>query len=153
MYTKFNYSPSNSFYNNILNPYLEAGRSIYTKHEKEVHDCLAEYITEDGIINGAALKEHWFSISKKDIFISHSHNDISKVKAFAGWLHECFGLEAFIDSCSWGYCDNLLNKIDRKYCYKPQKGTYDYDLILLTICVVRFRKAIASLLKKVLKLL
>ena len=128
MYTKFNYSPSNSFYNNILNPYLEAGRSIYTKPEKEVHDCLAEYITEDGIINGAALKEHWFSISKKDIFISHSHNDISKVKAFAGWLHECFGLEAFIDSCSWGYCENLLNKIDRKYCYKPQKGTYDYDL-------------------------
>ncbi len=128
MYTKFNYSPSNYFYNHTLNPYLEAGRSIYEKHEKEVHDCLAEYITEDGIINGTALKEHWFSISKKDIFISHSHSDISKVKAFAGWLHERFGLEAFIDSCSWGYCDDLLNKIDKKYCYKPETDTYNYNL-------------------------
>lgn len=128
MYTKFNYSPSDYFYNQTINRYLTVGHSIYEKHKKEVHDCLAEYITEDGIINGTALKEHWFSISKKDIFISHSHNDINKVKAFAGWLHEYFKLEAFIDSCSWGYCDNLLKKIDKKYCFKPKKGTYDYDL-------------------------
>lgn len=128
MYTKFNYSPSGSFYNQTINRHLEVGCSIYEKHRQEVYDCLAEYITEDGVINGTALKEHWFSISKKDIFISHSHNDINKVKAFAGWLHEFFGLEAFIDSCSWGYCDDLLNKIDKKYCYKPQKGTYDYDM-------------------------
>lgn len=128
MYSKFNYSPSDFFYNNTLNSHLASGCSIYNDHKKEVHDCLAEYITEDGVINGTALKDHWFSISKKDIFISHSHTDINKVKAFAGWLHDCFGLEAFIDSCSWGYCDNLLNKIDKRYCYKPQKGTYDYDL-------------------------
>lgn len=128
MYTKFNYSPTNSFYNQTLNEYLKVGRSIYEKHQKEVNVCLAEYINEDGIINGTALKEHWFSISQKDIFISHSHNDISKVKAFAGWLYQCFGLEAFIDSCSWGYCDELLNKIDKRYCYKPKSKTYDYEM-------------------------
>lgn len=128
MFTEFNYSPSNHFYNCVLNDYLTEGNRLYAEHEREVQDCLSEYITEEGIINGTALKEHWFSITKKDIFISHSHKDINKVKAFAGWLKSCFGLEAFIDSCSWGYCDDLLNKIDKKYCYNPKSKTYNYDL-------------------------
>lgn len=128
MFAKFNYSPSGYFYNTSLNPCLELGKSIYSKHEKEVQECLSTYITEDGVINGTDLKDHWFSISKKDIFISHSHRDINKVKAFAGWLHNTFGLEAFIDSCSWGYCDDLLNKIDKRYCYNPKTRTYDYTL-------------------------
>lgn len=128
MYSKFNYSPSISFYNSTLNRYLTKGNEIFQKHEAEVQDCLSRYITEDGVINGSDLKEHWFSISDKDIFISHSHKDINRVKAFAGWIYETFGLEAFIDSCSWGYCDELLNKIDKKYCYKPKTKTYDYDM-------------------------
>lgn len=128
MFAKFNFIPSNAFYNNELNPCLTLGNQMYSEHQKEVQDCLSEYITEEGIINGSALKEHWFSISQKDIFISHSHKDIHKVKAFAGWLKLNFGLEAFIDSCSWGYCDVLLNKIDKKYCYKPKTKTYDYNL-------------------------
>ena len=128
MYTKFNYSPSGYFYNSEINRHFTKGIELFSAHEKEVQDCLSEYITEDGIINGTALKEHWFSISKKDVFISHSHCDINKVKAFAGWLYDCFELEAFIDSCSWGYCDDLLKKIDKKYCYKPKTDTYDYQL-------------------------
>lgn len=128
MFSKFNYSPSNYFYGSTLNQYLKNGVALFANHEKEVQDCLAEYITEDGIINGTELKEHWFSISPKDVFISHSHNDLNKVKAFAGWLHDCFGLEAFIDSCSWGYCDDLLHKIDKKYCYNSKSKTYDYKL-------------------------
>ena len=128
MFAKFNYSPSNYFYQSTLNSYLTKGTELYNKHEKEVKDCLSQYINENGIINGSDLKEHWFSISKKDIFISHSHKDINKVKAFAGWIYETFGLESFIDSCSWGYCDELLKKIDKKYCYNPNSKTYDYDL-------------------------
>lgn len=128
MFAKFNYNPSNAFYCSELNQYFTLGNKIYSEHKKEVQDCLSEYITEDGIINGTALKEHWFSVSKKDIFISHSHKDINKVIAFSGWLKENFGLESFIDSCSWGYCDDLLNKIDKKYCYKPKTRTYDYKL-------------------------
>lgn len=129
MYKKFNYSQINSsFYNQVINQHLERGKAIYESHVKEVKDCLAKYITKDGVINATALKDHWFSISKKDVFISHSHNDISKVKAFAGWLYDSFGLEAFIDSCSWGYCDDLLKSIDDEYCYKPKTNTYDYDM-------------------------
>lgn len=128
MFSKFNYSPTNAFYNSTLNQYLTRGNEIYQKHEAEVQDCLSRYITEDGIINGSDLKEHWFSISEKDIFISHSHNDIHKVKAFSGWIYDTFGLEAFIDSCSWGYCDELLKKIDNKYCYNAKAKTYNYNL-------------------------
>lgn len=128
MYTKFNYSPSGFFYNSEINKHLSTGEKLFAKHEKEVQECLSEFITEDGIINGTDLKNHWFSITDKDIFISHSHSDISKVKAFSGWLYDCFGLEAFIDSCSWGYCDDLLRKIDNKYCYQPKSDTYNYKL-------------------------
>ena len=128
MFAKFNYSPSGAFYNKVINHYYVRGVELFASHEKEVQDCLSDYISEEGIINGTDLKEHWFAISKKDVFISHSHKDINKVKAFAGWLYECFGLEAFIDSCSWGYCDDLLNKIDKKYCYRPKTNTYDYQL-------------------------
>lgn len=128
MFSKFNYKPTDAFYNSTLNAYLTKGNELYQKHEAEVQGCLSRYITEDGVINGSDLKEHWFAISKKDIFISHSHKDIHKVKAFAGWLYENFGLEAFIDSCSWGYCDELLRKIDDKYCYNKKTKTYNYDL-------------------------
>lgn len=128
MYSKFNYSPETAFYNSVLNRYLTKGNELFQKHENEVQECLSKYISEDGVINGSDLKEHWFSISQKDIFISHSHKDLNKVKAFAGWIYEKFGLEAFIDSCSWGYCDELLRKIDDKYCYNPKSRTYNYNL-------------------------
>lgn len=128
MYTAFNYTPSNYFYNHAINPYMDIGESLYMAQKKEVEKCLERYISIDGIINASALKEHWFSVSKKDVFISHSHNDIHKVKAFAGWLHSNFGLESFIDSCSWGYCDDLLRKLDDKYCYDSKKDVYKYNL-------------------------
>lgn len=128
MFSKFNFSPSDGFFSGILNKHFTNGSRLYANHEKEVHNCLSKYITEDGVLNGTLLKEHWFSISHKDVFISHSHCDINEVKAFAGWLYDCFGLEAFIDSCSWGYCNDLLQIIDKKYCYHPTTNTYDYDL-------------------------
>lgn len=82
MFAKFNYSPSGAFYNSVINHYYTIGVDLFTSHEKEVQGCLAKYITEDGIINGTELKERWFSITPKDIFISHSHNDLNRVKAF-----------------------------------------------------------------------
>ena len=34
----------------------------------------------------------------------------------------------FIDSCAWGYCDDLLKQIDDEHCEKKDGKTYDYDL-------------------------
>ena len=128
MYSKFKFTPTNSFYGSTLNEHLTAGNKIYDQHRKEVQDWLSDCISEEGVINGTELKNNWFSISPKDVFISHSHKDINKVVAFAGWLHDVFGLTAFIDSCSWGFCDDLLKKIDDRYCYNKGNRTYKYNL-------------------------
>ena len=128
MYSRFNYIPTQDFYDNVLKKYLSVGNAIYEKHGKKFQNCLADYISTDGVINGTALKHNWFSISENDVFISHSHKDINRVKAFAGWLHEVFGLTAFIDSCCWNYCDDLLREIDKKYCYNSTTKTYNYNL-------------------------
>ena len=128
MFVAYRYSPSDYFYNNRLNLYLSKGHEIYDDHQKKVRDCLSKFISSDGIINGSELRENWFSAETTDVFISHSHKDINKVIAFAGWLYDTFGLTTFIDSCAWGYCDDLLHKIDMKYCYQKEKGTYNYDL-------------------------
>lgn len=113
MFVAYKYSPSDFFYNSNLNPYLTKGAELYDDHEIMVRDCLSKFISSDGIVNGSELRENWFSVETTDVFISHSHKDINKVKAFAGWLYYRFGLTSFIDSCVWGYCDDLLHEIDK----------------------------------------
>ena len=127
MYASYVYSPG-AIYNQHINPHLTSGRNLYSDHEEKVQKSLSKYITEDGNINGTALQKNWFPAKNVDVFLSHSHKDLNKAKAFAGWLKDNFGLTSFIDSCCWGYCDNLLKKIDDKYCYNKNKNTYDYDL-------------------------
>lgn len=145
MYIKFNYCPSGELCKIILreSEFKEKGKNIYKENEEEVINCLEKYISEDGNIDGTRLKDDWFTISKKDVFISHSHKDIEKVKVFAGWLHEVFGLNVFIDSCTWGCCDELLKKIDDKYCRKNNSRAYDYNLRNYTTSHVHMMLSIA----------
>lgn len=126
MYSKFNYLPTDSFFTQEIMSYLEVGKTIYSNQKREIQQPLNAFITKSGIIDGTKLKEHWFSISPKDVFISHSHKNLNEALALAGWLHECFGLESFIDSCFWGYCDDLLREIDNQYCYNDSNNTYNY---------------------------
>ena len=128
MYSKYNIEISNSFYNRELNRHLESGKKIYEKHEKMAKKSLKEFIYDNGHIDGTSMKSNWFQIEDVDIFISHSHQDITKVKAFAGWLYDKFNLTAFIDSCVWGYCNDLLQQIDDEHCKKKDGKTYNYNL-------------------------
>ena len=128
MFAAYKYSPNKYFYNSIINQYHSKGETIYEEHKGVVQKSLSEFISSDGIINGTKLRENWFPVNRTDIFISHSHKDIDKVTAFAGWLEQEFGLTSFIDSCAWGYCDKLLNDIDKRYCFNRHKETYDYKL-------------------------
>jgi len=127
LYSKFNLTIGDHFYNSELNKYLEVGASIYQEHEKQAKKCLKEFMYDNGHIDGTAMKSNWFQIENVDIFISHSHKDINKVKAFAGWLYDKFSLTVFIDSCAWGYCDELLREIDDKHCKKKDGKTYNYN--------------------------
>lgn len=128
MYSRFNCEISDCFYNKNINQYREAGRKIYEYFQQQCEFSLKPFLLDNEYIDGTALKDIWFSIAKADVFISHSHQDIEKVKAFAGWLKNKFGLTAFIDSCAWGYCDDLLKLIDDRFCKHQNGKTYDYKL-------------------------
>lgn len=34
----------------------------------------------------------------------------------------------FVDSCIWGWADEILKVIDKKFCYRKSSQTFDYDL-------------------------
>lgn len=143
MYSKFDFKLTNIFYNTELNRYLEFGREEYDSFSDKVKHSLKNFIYDNGKIDGSSLKEHWFNIVDADIFISHSHQDISKVKAFAGWLKYNFNLTCFIDSCVWGYCDELLKQIDDEKCKNANSSTYSYELRNYTTSHVHMMLSIA----------
>lgn len=128
MFARFRYEPEEEFFDQKLKAYLPRGNEIYKEYKNDSQKCLSEFIKQNGIIDGTALQNHWFNIKKADVFISHSHKDIELVKGFTGWLYEVFGLTAFIDSCAWGYCDDLLKMIDDQYCKNEKSNTYNYNL-------------------------
>lgn len=75
-------------------------------------DNLEDFLIDRNIFNGETLMKSWFpSDIKFDIFISHSHRDETLVKAMAYKLKKDFGLRCFIDSCIWGYVEDLRDNI------------------------------------------
>lgn len=143
MFSRFNYKPSDYFYNNEINTHMKSGTEIYQKYENQSKDCLNHFILENGYIDGTSIKDHWFDIQNVDVFISHSHKDLNKVKAFAGWLKDTFGLTSFIDSCVWGYCNDLLKQIDDNNCKNKHSDTYNYELRNYTTSHVHMMLSIA----------
>lgn len=75
------------------------------------------------------MQSNWFPQISADIFLSQSHADENLVIAFAGWLKKEFGLECFIDSCIWGYSENLQRLFDKKYNY-DEDGKLIYRKVL-----------------------
>lgn len=145
MFAKFNCEISDYFYNQYVKRHYETGQKLYEQFHQQSKDCLKTFLLDNGHIDGTALQNHWFTAIEADIFISHSHQDIEKTKAFAGWLKENFELTAFIDSCVWGYCDDLLKLIDNRYCKDPVSKTYDYQLRNYTTSHVHAMLSVALL--------
>lgn len=106
------------------------GKELYEDLGEKINDQLFDLITSDGVIDGSKLQENWFPEVKVDVFISHSHNDKDDAIKLAGWLYSNFGIKSFIDSCLWGYSEELLSKINDRYsdAEPNDKGgsTYNY---------------------------
>lgn len=100
--------------------------SQYDQNKEGAKGVLESFISTSGEIDGTKIQNDWFPLIKADVFISHSHKDLNLAISFAGMLKKHFKLTSFIDSCIWGNSDNLLKKIDDKYCFNPGRLTYNY---------------------------
>ena len=108
-------------------PYVQKYKHLFDNQQNIVRSALDAYILKDGIIDGDKIREDWFptDINAK-IFISHSHYDQKLAVNLACWIYANFHIMSFIDSCVWGYANDLLLKLDARYC-KKENGLYDYD--------------------------
>jgi hypothetical protein len=107
--------------------YYQKGKTLNESNELKVRSTLDSFILQDGSIDGSKMQSNWFPQIEADIFISHSHRDVKTAITLAGWLNETFGITSFIDSCIWGYSDDLLRLIDNKHCLNPSGQTYSYE--------------------------
>ena len=108
-------------------PDYAVGLKKTSAQKENINKELSEFLSPDGVLDGAKLEGSWFPQIDADIFISHSHSDEKLAITLAGWLYIQFGLESFIDSSIWGYSDFLLRKIDNKYCMNNEGATYSYE--------------------------
>lgn len=110
----------------IFNKYISIGEQHLSTQKVKVTDDIEKYII-NGVADGTKIEKDWFPKIEADIFISHSHTDENLAKGLAGWLYNSFKLKCFVDSCIWGYADNLLEMINNKYSDK--ENTSDGEII------------------------
>lgn len=97
------------------------------EHSREVVNLLLKNsMNKEYVLNGTSVQAFAYSQKKYDIFFSHSHKDIDKVKRLANWLEKEFGLKVFVDSLVWMNCNDLLKEIDDLYC-KEDDSHYSYE--------------------------
>lgn len=128
MYRGFNLSLNNDV--GFLGSFFDlegAAPPFLSEQRKQIERTLKSFRYPDGSLNGSKMKANWFPQINADIFISHSHEDEQLAIALARWLYEKFRLVSFIDSCIWGYANDLLQMIDNSYCYNELTGGYGYS--------------------------
>lgn len=123
MFTNFNLklNPANDF-----KDYFDAGTNFLSAKQQKLHNKLDLLICSDSKIDGTAVQNDWFPEVNASVFLSHSHMDEELAVSLAGWLHKECGVDAFVDSHIWKYADDLLRKIDDRYCLSEGNQTYSY---------------------------
>ncbi len=111
-----------------------------TRDQKEVTAWLKKGSKE--LLDGNSIQDDWFPAIEADVFISHSHADQKLAIRLAKWLKSHFGLNAFIDSCVWGYANNLLKELDDEYSLIDD-SLYSYKRCQLTSSHVHMMLAVA----------
>lgn len=101
------------------------------KKKKEIEERLKAYSFPENVneVDLSKVMNDWFPVEKWDFFLSHSHNDDDEKMSIAisYYLQEKFQLKCFVDSCTWGYADTLIEKMKKYYIAKEQidKGLYN----------------------------
>lgn len=117
-----------SFQNSL---YLDRGRELYENHKLQVKKSLDSFVLKDNSLDGSKIIDTWFPQINADVFISHSHSDETLAITFAGWLFENFKIVAFVDSCLWGYSNDLIQLLDNEYSWLDRdRNLYNYQKVL-----------------------
>lgn len=108
--------------------YLEKGKKFYGEQisKYQNHSNIIKIIDDNGIYNALDIMNKWFPKTNANVFLSHSHKDIEIVQYIAGVVLSK-GYTPFIDSCYWGYLDNLLKRLDDKFCLDDAQKYYNYE--------------------------
>jgi hypothetical protein len=109
------------------NEYYKYGVSIFEQQRTMIATDLKRFALTEDSLDGSAIQSNWFPQIKSDIFLSHSHADEDMAILIAGFLKKRFNLDVFVDSCIWGYANDLLRLIDNKYCWNSRSDTYNYS--------------------------
>ena len=128
MYRGFNLLlEENCFEQDDFKKIQEVGFKSISHQKTIIIEKINSFVGDNGSLDGSKMQANWFPQIKADIFISHSHKDENLALALAGWLKVTFGLSAFIDSCVWGYTNDLLRIIDDRYCRNVNRNSYNYN--------------------------
>mgnify|MGYP006078010495 CR=1 FL=1 len=105
----------------------EIGSKINDEFQKEIKERLDGFVLNEGVLSATSIMENWFPQIKADLFLSHSHKDKNTALILSGLLYKKLNIKTFIDSTIWGYSNDLLNIINKKYCYNEERKTYSYE--------------------------
>ncbi len=112
---------------------------------QKIRNILKKYGSrKDIILNHRELQEAFFSpfkpqLKNAQVFLSHSHADISKALEVKDYLEEYLDAECvFIDSLFWDYKDDVLNKLAE---YDDISGIEDVFTLIL-------RESLECMIKK-----
>jgi hypothetical protein len=105
---------------------IKIGEQLHFENKQVCEKGLKEFLSANNSLDGTQIVNTWFPQVKADIFISHSHADTEMAKILSGIFYKYLKLRSFIDSCVWGYAEDLLKIIDNRYCKNDDGKTYDY---------------------------
>ena len=111
----------------------KAGKTEVKQSLAGIKATLRELISTGKILDGKQLRDDVFPAFRRDVFISHSHNDRDLMYCISGMLEEKFNLSVFADEFFWGSADELLKEIDDAHCKIPgEEHIYSYEKRNLT---------------------
>ncbi len=110
-----------------LDEYIEIGKRVMAENMVGVKSQIDDFILKNESLDGSKMQSTWFPMVQADIFLSHSHADLNKALGLAGWLSDKLSVKTFIDSSVWLFADELLKKVDDKYCLNNSGETYSYQ--------------------------
>lgn len=106
--------------------YVVDGEHPHRLNKARVQSSLEAFKDANGAVVASKLTAEWFPSFSSHVFISHSHRDSKLAIGLAGLLQYHFEISSFIDSCAWGYSEDILKIVDDEYCYQHTSGTYNY---------------------------